>query len=154
MGFVNNFFSSSFPHQHIIKNTGIKAAHFYLVTVIRTTTPHTPATALCVSELLVGPSAHPIKPRSHQLRSQLKENWVRLVQFCAFLQNYINSHSSSTQCCIFLPLCDQLPAWTHCCLTRRMIQILSAHFKSNSFSQLPGNIISNQLKHSFVQQSP
>lgn len=39
-------------------------------------------------------------------------------------------------------------------LTRQMIQILSAHCKSNSFSQLPGNIISNQLKHSFVQQSP
>lgn len=35
-----------------------------------------------------------------------------------------------------------------------MIQILSAHCKSSSFSQLPGNILSNQLKHSFVQQSP
>lgn len=35
-----------------------------------------------------------------------------------------------------------------------MIQILSAHCKSSSFSQLPGNIISKQLKHSFVQQSP
>lgn len=38
-------------------------------------------------------------------------------------------------------------------LTRQMIQILSAHCKSNSFLQLPGSIISNQLKKSFVQQS-
>lgn len=80
--------------------------------------------------------------------------WDCLAQFCAFYRTtptHILQVFSAASSCPYVTS-HQLrhtaaPTW-------QMIQILTAHCKSNSFSQLPGNIISNQLKYSFVQQSP
>lgn len=153
MGFVHNFISSSFPHQHIIKDTDIKLAHTSGHSNQKHT-PHTSAIPLGASELLDGRSVHPMKPRNHQLWSQLKENWVCLAQFCAFYRttpiHILQVFSAASSC----PYVTSHQLRHTAALTWQMIQILTAHCKSNSFSQLPGNIISNQLKYSFVQQSP